>query len=100
MSAPPHPSTRSEGVQYDTGQEQDEQRAITNSSRKNEETGPKWKRRSVVDVSGGDRKSRAEGVIFRARCPGCEPSTPDPEQAADVSPHESDLWLRIQGLGL
>ena len=51
-----------------------------------------------MDVSGGDRKARAESVIFRARCPGCEPSTPDPEQAADVSPHESDLWLRIYGL--
>ena len=73
MSTPPHPAPRSEGVQYDTGQKQDEQRAITNSSRKNEETGPKQKRRSVVDVSGGDRKARAESVIFRARCPGCEP---------------------------
>ena len=31
---------RSEGVQYPTGEEQ---RAITNSSRKNEVTGPKWK---------------------------------------------------------
>ena len=73
MSTAPHPASRLEGVQYDTGQEQDEQRAITNSSRKNEETGPKWKRRSVVEVSGGDRKVRAESVIFRARCPGCEP---------------------------
>ena len=73
MSTAPHPASRLEGVQYDTGQEQDEQRAITNSSRKNEETGPKWKRRSVVDLSGGDRKARVESVIFRARCPGCEP---------------------------
>ena len=31
---------RSEGVQYATGEEQ---RAVTNSSRKNEEAGPKWK---------------------------------------------------------
>ena len=29
-------------------------RAITNSSRKNEVAGPKWKWRSVVDVSGGE----------------------------------------------
>ena len=31
---------------------------------------------------------------------GVNQSTPDPEQAAEVSPHESDLWLRIRGLGL
>ena len=31
-------------------------RTITNSSRKNEAAGPKRKRRSVVDVSGGERK--------------------------------------------
>ena len=31
-------------------------RAITNSSRKNEVAGPKWKWRSVVDVSGGESK--------------------------------------------
>ena len=30
---------------------------------------------------------------------GVNQSTPDPEQAAEVSPQESDLWLRIQGLG-
>ena len=29
---------------------------------------------------------------------GVNQSTPDPERAADVSPHESDLWLRIYGL--
>ena len=46
-----HP--RSEGVQYATGEEQ---RAITNSSRKNEVTGPKQKQHSAVDVSGGKRK--------------------------------------------
>ena len=44
---------RSEGVQYPTGEEQ---RAITNSSRKNEAAGPKWERHSVVDVSGGESK--------------------------------------------
>ena len=42
------------GVQYATGEEQ---RAITNSSRKNEEAGPKWKRCSVVDVSGGESEA-------------------------------------------
>ena len=31
---------RSEGVQYATGEKR---KAMTNSSRKNEETGPKWK---------------------------------------------------------
>ena len=41
------------GVQYVTGEEW---RAITKSSRKNKETGPKWKCRSVVDVSGGESK--------------------------------------------
>ena len=46
-----HP--RSEGVQYATGEEQ---RAVTNSSRKNEVTGPKQKQHSVVDVSSGERK--------------------------------------------
>ena len=43
----------SEGVQYATGKEQ---RAITNSSRKNKAARPKWKQRSVVDVSGGKSK--------------------------------------------
>ena len=42
---------RTEGIQSTTG---DEQRAITNSSRKNEVAGLKWKRHSVVDVSGGE----------------------------------------------
>ena len=45
---------RSEGVQYATGEEQ---RAITNSSRKNESFGPKRKRRSIVDASGGESKT-------------------------------------------
>ena len=44
---------RLEGVQYATGEEQ---RAITNSSRKNEATGPKWKWLPVADVSGGESK--------------------------------------------
>ena len=44
---------RSEAIQYATGEEQ---RAITNSSRKNEETGPKWKQHSAVDISGGESK--------------------------------------------
>ena len=44
---------RSVGVQYATGEEQ---RTITNSSRKNEATRPKRKPRSVVDVSGGESK--------------------------------------------
>ena len=34
----------------------EEWRAITNSSRKNEAAGPKWKRCSVVDVSGEESK--------------------------------------------
>ena len=41
------------GVQYATGEEQ---RAITNSPRKNEAAGPKQKRYSVVDVFGGESK--------------------------------------------
>ena len=43
------------GVQYATG---DEQRAITNSPRKNEAAGPKQKRYSVVDVFGGESKAQ------------------------------------------
>ena len=39
--------SRSEGVQYTPGEEQ---RAITNSSRKNDGAGPKQKWSSVVDV--------------------------------------------------
>ena len=41
---------RSEDVRYDT---EEEQRAITNSSRKNEAAGPKRICSSFVDVSGG-----------------------------------------------
>ena len=40
------------GAQYATGEEQ------RNSSRKNEETKPKWKPRPVVDVSGGEGQAR------------------------------------------
>ena len=36
---------------------QEEQRAITNSSRKNEVAGPKRKSHLVVDVSGGESKA-------------------------------------------
>ena len=46
---------RSEGIQYATGEEE---RAITNRSKKNEAAGPKWKWCSVVGVSGGERKAR------------------------------------------
>ena len=42
---------RSEGVPYAT---EEEERAIANSFRKNEETGPKWKQHSVVDVPVGE----------------------------------------------
>ena len=41
------------GVLYATGEEQ---RITTNSSRKNEVAGPKWKRHSFVDVSGDESK--------------------------------------------
>ena len=44
---------RSEGVQYATGEEQ---KTTTNSPRKNEVVGPKWKRCSVVDVSSDESK--------------------------------------------
>ena len=41
------------GVQYATGEEQ---RATTNSSRRNGVIGPKQKQRSVVDAAGGESK--------------------------------------------
>ena len=44
---------RLEGVPHAT---REEQRAITNSFRKNEAAGPKWIRCSVVDVSGSESK--------------------------------------------
>ena len=47
--------TRLGGVQYATGEEQ---RAITNSSKDNEASGPRWKCHSVVDVSSGENKVR------------------------------------------
>ena len=51
--APEDEPSRSEGAQYATGEEW---RAITNSSRKNEAAGPKWKQCLVVDVSGDESK--------------------------------------------
>ena len=54
MTLEDEPSTL-EGVQYATGEEQ---RAITNSSRKNEVAGQKWKQQSVLDVSGGENEVR------------------------------------------
>ena len=44
---------RSEGVQYATGEQQ---RALTNSSRKNKAAGPYGKGQSVVDISGSESK--------------------------------------------
>ena len=44
---------RLESVQYTTGEEQ---KAITNRSRKNEAAGSKREQCSVVDVSGGESK--------------------------------------------
>ena len=46
---------RLEGIQYAN---REEQRAITNSSRKNKVVGSKRKRHSVMDVSGGESKVR------------------------------------------
>ena len=50
---PKDESPRSEDAQYATGEEQ---RGTTNSHRKHEEAGPKWKWCSVVDVSGNESK--------------------------------------------
>ena len=50
---PEDAALRGEGVHCATAEEQ---RAITNSSRKNEAAGPKWEQHSVVDVSGGESK--------------------------------------------
>ena len=47
----PHPGHKLSNMLYATWEGR---RAITNSSRKNEATGPKWKRSSVVDDSGGE----------------------------------------------
>ena len=48
-----------EGVQYATG---DEQRAIMNSSSKNEAAGPNQKKPPVVDVSGLSPKVKSNAV--------------------------------------
>ena len=61
-------SPRSEGVQYATGEQQ---RAVTDSSRKNESYGPKQKWRSVVGVSGGKKAERQ----WRTKEPGVLQST-------------------------
>ena len=53
---PENERLRSERVQYATVEKQ---RAITNSSRKNEASGPKRKQCSVMDVSGVKVKSNA-----------------------------------------
>ena len=50
---PKDESPWSEGVKYATGEEQ---KTTTNTSKQNEVAGSKWKRRSVVDVSGGESK--------------------------------------------
>ena len=47
---------RLECIQYATGEEQ---KTITNSSRKNEETEPKQKSHSNMDVSGGESKDQS-----------------------------------------
>ena len=52
MTPEDEPSS-SEGVQYATGEEQ---RATTNSSRRNGVIGPKQKQRSVVDMPSGESK--------------------------------------------
>ena len=46
-------SSRLEDVQYAT---REEQRVVTNSSRKKDAPGPKQKQSPVVDVSGGESK--------------------------------------------
>ena len=48
-------SPRSEGIQYAT---EEEWKPVTSSSRKSEVAGPKQKRCSVVDISGGESKVR------------------------------------------
>ena len=51
--APKDGSLRLEGVQFATVEEQ---KTTTNSPRKNEVVGPKWKRCSVVEVYGAESK--------------------------------------------
>ena len=53
MSPTPKLPPSLKGVQYAAGED------WRNSSRKNEEAGPKWKLLSVVDVSGGENKVRS-----------------------------------------
>ena len=55
-------SSRSEGVQYATGKQQ---RAIPNSSRKNEEAGPKQECRSIMDVPGGESEIQCCNEQYR-----------------------------------
>ena len=50
---PKYEYPRSESVQYATGEEW---KRTANSPRKNEVTGPRHKRHSIVDVSGDDSK--------------------------------------------
>ena len=50
---PKDESCRLEGVQFAI---EKELRTVTNSPRKNEASGPKWKRCSVADVSGDESK--------------------------------------------
>ena len=50
---PKDESPKLKGVQYVIGEEQ---RTTTNSSRKNEASGPKWRWSSLVDVSGDESK--------------------------------------------
>ena len=52
----PPPNPRLEGVRCAT---REEQRAVTNSSRKNKAAGPTQKKHSFVDVSGGEIKPYA-----------------------------------------
>ena len=60
---------RLEGVQYATGEEQ---RGITNCSRKNEVAGSKWERHSVVDVSGGKNKVCKQRHYFANKGPSSQ----------------------------
>ena len=53
IMTPEDESSRSGSIQYTTGKEQ---RTVTNSLRKNDAAGLKWKQCSVVDVSGGKNK--------------------------------------------
>ena len=52
----------SEGAQYATGEEQ---RAITNSSGKNEAAGPKEKQHVVVDAAGGEIPTLSRTTLYR-----------------------------------